>query len=79
MLKLKVWRQRRDFSLRALAERAGIHYVTLVNLEAGRGDPQLSTLLKLCKALGITLAELVPHPTNKGGKLYGRTRRSTKG
>jgi hypothetical protein len=32
-----------------------VHYVSLARLESGRPDPQLSTLLKLCCALGITI------------------------
>jgi DNA-binding Xre family transcriptional regulator len=33
--------------------------VSLIKLEGGRLDPQLSTLLKLCQALGITLNQLI--------------------
>jgi transcriptional regulator with XRE-family HTH domain len=46
-------------SLRKLGELSGVHYVSLARLEAGHGDPQLSTLLKLCQALNITLNQLV--------------------
>jgi transcriptional regulator with XRE-family HTH domain len=46
-------------SLRKLGELSGVHYVSLFKLEAGQLDPQLSTLLKLCKALNITLNQLV--------------------
>lgn len=58
-IQLREWRKRRGFTLKKLAELSGIHWVTLANLEAGRGDPQLSTLLKLCGALQITLNQLV--------------------
>jgi transcriptional regulator with XRE-family HTH domain len=57
--RLREWREKQGFSLRRLGERSGVHYVSLVKLEAGRLDPQLSTLLKLCKALNITLNQLV--------------------
>lgn len=56
---LRQWRERRGLSLRKLGALSGVHYVSLVKLEAGRLDPQLSTLLKLCEALHITLNQLV--------------------
>jgi len=70
MMRLKEWRERRGLSLRKLAEISGVHYVSLVRIEAGRLDPRLSTLLKLCKALNINIAELVGRakPHTKGGK-----------
>jgi len=45
--------------LRKLGELSGVHFVSLAKIEAGHSDPQLSTLLKLCKALHITLNQLV--------------------
>jgi transcriptional regulator with XRE-family HTH domain len=57
--RLKHWRERRGLSLRELGERSGVHYVSIVKMEAGKLDPQLSTLLKLCKALNTTLNQLV--------------------
>lgn len=56
---MKEWRERRGLSLRKLGELSGVHFVSLAKLEAGQLDPQLSTLLKLCKALHITLNQLV--------------------
>ncbi|GKS62892.1 hypothetical protein YTPLAS72_01960 [Nitrospira sp.] len=56
---LKEWRERRGLSLRKLGELSGVHYVSLAKLEAGQLDPQLSTLLKLCQALNITLNQLI--------------------
>jgi transcriptional regulator with XRE-family HTH domain len=58
-LQLRKWREKRGLSLRKLGALSGVHYVSLIRMEAGRLDPQLSTLLKLCSALGITLNELV--------------------
>ena len=59
MVRLKEWRERRGLSLRKLAMLSGVHYVSLVRMEAGRLDPRLSTLQKLCVALHITLNQLV--------------------
>jgi transcriptional regulator with XRE-family HTH domain len=58
-IQLKEWREKRGLSLRALAAKSGIHHMSLFRLESGKLDPQLSTLLKLCRALGITLHQLV--------------------
>jgi transcriptional regulator with XRE-family HTH domain len=74
-MNLGVIRKRRGLSLRKLAERSGVHYVSLAKIEAGKLDPRLSTLRKLAQALGVTLSELageltIIHPSTKGGK-YG--------
>ena len=68
MIRLREWREKRGLSLRRLADVAGIHFVTLARLEAAQYDPRLSTLLKLCKALNIEIADLVIHTRwRKGG------------
>ena len=72
MTRLRELRETQGFSLRKLAVKADVHYVSLARLEAGLLDPRLSTLLKLCKVLGVTLTELVGNgPFHKGGKSYG--------
>jgi transcriptional regulator with XRE-family HTH domain len=72
MIRLKEWRERRGLSLRKLGELSGVHYVSLIRIEAGRLDPRLSTLLKLCDALHITLGQLVGRTgSKKGGRYYG--------
>ncbi|BCA55949.1 hypothetical protein W02_30890 [Nitrospira sp. KM1] len=45
--------------MRKLGDLSGVHFVSLARLEAGLLDPQLSTLLKLCKALNVSLTQLV--------------------
>ena len=42
-----------------LGKLSGVHFVSLAKLEAEKLDPQLSTLLKLCKALRITPNQLI--------------------
>ena len=72
MTRLRELREARGLSLRKLAVKADVHYVSLARLEGGLLDPRLSTLLKLCKVLGVTLTELVGDgPFYKGGKSYG--------
>ena len=77
MLRLKEWREKRGLSLRKLAELSGVHYVAIARLQSGQGDPQLSTLLKLCGSLGITLNDLVKQQQTKG-VAYGRARKKAK-
>ncbi len=64
---LRAWREQRGFSLRKLGELSGVHYISLVKLEAGRVDPRLSTILKLCQALRVSLSQLVGETHKKGG------------
>ncbi|MBK8274952.1 MAG: helix-turn-helix transcriptional regulator [Nitrospira sp.] len=55
-------------SLRALKQASGVAVSTLARFEAGQGDPQLSTLRKLAKALHVTVAELIGEkPFKMGG------------
>lgn len=70
MIRLRAWREKRGLSLRELSRVAGVGLATLVRLEAGTFDPRLSTLHKLSKALGVTLAELIGKqtPSQKGGR-----------
>ena len=59
---------KRGLSLRRLGDLSGVHYVSLVKLEGGKLDPQLSTLIKLCKALQITLDQLVGSRHSQKGR-----------
>ncbi len=71
--RLKEWRVRRGLSVRKLGELSGVHYVSIVKMEGGRLDPQLSTVLKLCDALHISLNQLVwvAKQPQKGGRSDG--------
>ena len=64
---VRTWRKQRGLSLRKLGELSGVHYISLVKLEAGRLDPRLSTVLKLCQALRVSLSQLVGEANKKGG------------
>lgn len=68
MLRLREIRERKGVSLRALKKVSGVAVSSIARFEAGYGDPQLSTLRKLAKALNVTVAELiVEQPIRKGG------------
>lgn len=49
-------------SISALARRSGVAKSTLSELESGRGNPTLSTLNELARAVGQTAAEFVGGP-----------------
>lgn len=55
---LRQIREKQGYSIRALAEKVGMAYPALFRLESGEADPRLSTLRKLAKALGVTVAEI---------------------
>lgn len=59
MKKLRQYREARELSLRGLAQVAGVHYVSLIRLEAGTFDPRLSTLRKLAQALNVSVCDLI--------------------
>jgi transcriptional regulator with XRE-family HTH domain len=57
---LKKLRKQKGWSQEKLAREAGISYQTLIKIEQGRiKNPKLETLIKLAKALGISLDRLV--------------------
>ncbi|MEV6924866.1 XRE family transcriptional regulator [Dactylosporangium sp. NPDC051485] len=47
------------FSLESLAERSGVSAGLLSQIERGIGNPSFQTLLRVAKALGVSLAELL--------------------
>lgn len=57
--RLKALRKERGITQAVLAQRAGVTLSYIGRLEIGRHDPQLSTLMKLAKALKVKLPELL--------------------
>jgi transcriptional regulator with XRE-family HTH domain len=57
---LRKWREKRGYSVRQLAERAGVSYVTVVRVENDQISPTVALLEKLAKALEIGIRELFP-------------------
>ena len=55
-----IWRLReaKNISQRKLALKANVNFVTIARVEMADGQYSLPTLLKLCRALDITLAQL---------------------
>lgn len=56
---IRVWREHRGLSVKALAEKAGIAPAYLSQVETGKRDGTVETLRKLAGALGVTLDDLV--------------------
>jgi len=57
---LKKLRNKKGWSQERLAREAGISYITLVKIERGNiQNPKLETLIKLAKALSVSLDKLV--------------------
>ena len=57
---LRQWRDRCGLSLRALADRAGVSFVTLSRIENDRLSPTVAMLEKLAKALDIGIRDFFP-------------------
>ena len=72
--RVRAWRERRGLSVRALAERAEVSYVTVVRIETGRLSPTVAMLEKLARALGITVREFFPVERPKGRRTKGGRR-----
>ncbi len=56
---LRRHRQERDLSLNDLAQRSRIAKATLSQIEAGKGNPRLETLVDIAEALGVGVADLL--------------------
>jgi transcriptional regulator with XRE-family HTH domain len=57
-VKLKELREDQAYSIRELAELAGVHYNTIHRIEHGQGNVHPRTLRKLAEALGVKPKEL---------------------
>lgn len=57
---LKEIREKKGISLRDLALEADLSANTISEIELGKRDPRMTTVVKLASALGIDPAELLP-------------------
>lgn len=65
---LRHWRERRGYSVRQLARKAGVGYVTIVRIENGHISPTVAMLEKLAKALRISVRDFFPVTRPKRSK-----------
>ncbi len=56
---LRRLRKAKGLTLRALAKKANVGYVSVHRIETGKQDPTLSMLIRLAKTLNVTVAELI--------------------
>jgi len=59
MQRFKQIRKQRGLTLRGLKKMSGVAVSNLFRYEAGEGDPRLSTVRKVAKALGVSVANLI--------------------
>jgi DNA-binding XRE family transcriptional regulator len=57
--RIRVWREQRGLSAKALADQAGIAQPFLSQIETGKRDGTVETLKKIAAALSLTLDDLV--------------------
>ena len=76
---IKAHRHAKELSQEALAFAAAVDRTYVSQIERGVGNPSILTLVDLCRALGITLAELFATVTvsDEPGEQLRRTNRAT--
>ena len=57
---LRHWREKRGYSVRELAKRAKVGFVTVSRIENGHISPTVAMLEKLAKALEIDVRDFFP-------------------
>lgn len=56
---LRAARERRELTQEQLSERSGVQAGEISRIETGKRDPQVSTLLKLARGLGVNAGQLL--------------------
>ncbi|MGH6919983.1 MAG: helix-turn-helix domain-containing protein [Geminicoccaceae bacterium] len=60
---VRVWREHRGLSARALASRAGISTAYLSQIETGKKPGSFDAMAKVARALGVSMEDLEPWRT----------------
>lgn len=58
-MQLKLIRESKHLTIRALADKAHVSYVYLCNVENGKANISLETMRRIAKALKVRVADLV--------------------
>jgi transcriptional regulator with XRE-family HTH domain len=67
--RLEALRHEHRYSIRRLAERAGVSASLISDVERGKVEPSISTLKRLADALGTTLTYFFSEPTTSTGRV----------
>lgn len=59
MKSLRWLRKKRGFTIRGLALKSGVHYVSICRYETGKAEPSVRNLTRLAAALGCTVDDLI--------------------
>ena len=74
--RLREWRRLRRFTQEQLAERAGLSYKFIGEIERGRGNPTVDTLFRLSQALDLDVVDLLgPADSVRPTEIYGLSAR----
>ena len=52
-------RKQNNLTQEQLANKSGISRISIVRYESGESEPNLSNITKLCKALSVTVSDLI--------------------
>lgn len=77
--RLELLRREHRYSIRRLAEAAGVSASLISDVERGKVEPSISTLKRLAGALGTTLAFFFSEPTSVVGRVVRAGERSLLG
>jgi transcriptional regulator with XRE-family HTH domain len=73
--RLATLRQEHRYSIRRLAERAGVSASLISDVERGKVEPSISTLKRLSDALGTTLTYFFSEPSQQSGRVVRASER----
>ena len=59
MRKLRKLRRKQNLTLRELEKLSGVDYTSISKIETGAAEPKVNTIVKLAKALNVSLDELL--------------------
>ena len=68
-IRLESLRREHRYSIRKLAEQAGVSASLISDVERGKVEPSISTLKRLAAALGTTLAFFFSEPSTVAGRV----------
>jgi transcriptional regulator with XRE-family HTH domain len=66
--KLRELREAAGLTQEQLAERAGLHTLSVAKLEQGVREPTWATVLELAEALGVSVAKFAEQTVNRAAK-----------